>query len=155
MHKICKEYGCAKFVAYSSIVQVFLREAIDCPFFFVEIPFLSPGIKYFEGMYLPYGSILDDMVIFMRDGVFTEFYTQQNAKVPVIPVDFACELLIKGVIEPQAMRDTLYIGDLDWERFFYLLSDHFNIHSYKNAFSGSEIKIKTNKPQFKVRNFVI
>ena len=96
------------------------------------------------------------MIVFMRDGLFTKVDVPMNAKVPFLPVDIACDMLIDTVINAEAMKTNLFICNLTWQRLLFLISDHFTIHSVKRAFSDPEIYVKevSNKPNVRDQNYL-
>lgn len=112
MNKICKEFGLTKVVLFSSIMQVYLRENHADMFFFAELPFLIPGYKEFKNIYLPQKNVIDDLIVFMRDGLFNKVDVPHDGKIPIIPVDYASEILLKNVINSNAMTDNLFICNL-------------------------------------------
>ena len=132
--KICLE------VFYSSLFQVYLREQFATEFFVIEVPYLVSGAESFESVYLPQMNVLDDLIIFMRDGMINSSVTPTNSLVPIIPVDKAVSLLLRNIVNSSAMINNFYGCPIKWSDFFYMVSDHFTIHSAMNAYAGPEVK---------------
>ena len=138
--QICKDFKINSTVFYSSLVQVYLREQMAGEFFIVEVPYLIPGVKDFRGLYLPQFNVLDDIIIFMRDGMMDRIDAPYTALVPMVPVDIVCQFLLNNMLSSTAMINNFYGCPLRWTVFFYIVSDHFTVHSASNAYSGPEIR---------------
>lgn len=153
---IHKEFKVNIPVIYSSLLQVYLREQYASDFFFIEVPYLIPGVDGLRGLYLPQGNILDELIVFMRDGMVNDVTTPVNSVVPVIPVDLCCRLLMQNLSNTSAQLANFHSCLLKWQDFFYIVSDHFTIHSASYAYAGPEVKAQekartTNVGDFKGR----
>jgi hypothetical protein len=95
--------------------------------------------------------VIDDLIVFMRDGLFQKVDVPIEGKVPIIPIDLACEILIKNVINSNTMTDNLFVCKLSWQKFIFMISDHFSIHSVKKAFSGPEVIANETDKRSKVK----
>ena len=149
--QVCKDFKINSSVFYSSLFQVYLREQMAGEFFVVEVPYLIPGIKDFKGLYLPQYNILDDVIIFMRDGMLDKVVTPHSSLVPMVPIDLVCQFLLNNMISSSAMINNFYGCPLRWQGFFYIISDHFTVHSAPNAYSGPEIRAEETKERKKTR----
>ena len=141
IEQIHRDHKVAMPILFQSIFQVYLREQHPGEFFVVEIPYLIPGLKEFQGLYLPQGGLFDDLLVFMRDGLLDTVIIP-DCSVPLIPVDLACGLLMSNVLSGSAMLNSFYAGGLKWHDFFYIVSDHFTIHPPSSAYAGPEIHAK-------------
>lgn len=144
---IHKEFKINIPVIYSSLFQVYLREQYATDFFFIEVPYLIPGIDILQGLYLTQGNILDELIVFMRDGMINVMTTPINSVVPIIPIDLCCRMLLQNLSNSSALIGNFHCCLLKWQDFFYIVSDHFTIHSPSYAYAGPEIKAyeKNNK----------
>jgi hypothetical protein len=133
-------------IFYSSLFQVYLREHYASEFLIIEVPYLVPSVELFRGLYWPQQNVLDDLIIFMRDGIVDKVETPANVTVPIIPVDTCCKLLLGNIENSSAIINNFYCCILKWQGFFYMISDHFTIHSASHAYAGPEVKaIETEK----------
>lgn len=150
VQSIHKEFKVNLTVMYNSLFQVYLRESYASEFFFIEVPYLIPGVEIFPGLYLPQMNILDDLIIFMRDGMVNDVKTPINSNIPIIPIDLCCSLLLKNLSNNSALLNNFYSCLLKWKDFFYIVSDHFTIHSPSYAYAGPEVKAEEKDYRTKV-----
>lgn len=137
-------------VVYSSLFQVYIREHFASEFLIIEVPYLVPGVDQFQGLYWPQQNILDDLIIFMRDGLVDNAETPTNVSVPILPVDVCCKLLLSNIENTSATINNFYCCSLRWQMFFYIISDHFTIHSASHAYAGPEVKAIEGEKKTKV-----
>jgi len=149
IEQIHKEFKTAVPIIYSSLFQVYLREQYPSEFFIVEVPYLIPGLKEFQGLYLPQGTILDDLIVFMRDGILNDVVIP-DSPLPILPINIACQLINTNMLSTSAMINNFYTSGLKWQDFFYIVSDHFTIHPPANAYAGPEIKALEHTKKIKV-----
>jgi hypothetical protein len=93
---------------------------------------------------------MDDLIIFSSDGMFSNLTTPLNTTIPIIPVNIACDLLVKNITSSQAMINNFFGCLLKWQSLFYMMADHFLIHSVKQAYAGPEVNVVEKLDQTKV-----
>lgn len=82
------------------------------------------------------------MILFIGDGLFKSVSAPLQGRVPMIPVDTACELLMSNIVNAIAMKNHLFVCPLNWHKFLFMVSDHFKTHHLFKTFSSYEMEIK-------------